>query len=208
MTHINPDEPEWAHLVQFMREVRAKARGYADYWDWRIDRGRTEKQAAEVLQNFLLRNGEQVSGSLRNISDDPPDIELITKDGRRIGIEVTELVDREAVRRHHNFKQRGEETGYDWADWTPFTVAREICHLVSLKDSKLANATRDFDELLVAIVTDEGMIDEACAQQAAALCEPTAKFIGRAYFLLSYMPQTDLDIYPDGCPVLPIAVKR
>ena len=190
--------------MRLMRESRAKARGYADYWDWRLDRQRSEMEAAEVLQRFLVLHGEQMSGSLQNVHSDPPDVLLITDDGRRIGIEVTELVDSDAVRRHRVRVDRGEAIVYDWANWTPNSIAREIHRLAEVKDGKLAKAECVVDEWQLAIVTDEGMIDESTARKAVDRCRIQVTHIGRAFFLLGYNPRANVAIYPDQCAVLQI----
>ena len=208
MSQVDPDEPDWSEVVRVMREARAKSRGYADYWEWAIDRPRAELRAAEVLQNFLVISGEQTSGQLLNVSRDPPDVLLTTIGGRRIGIEVTELVDSDAVKRHRHRKKRNESIEYDWAEWTPTSIATELSRLVDVKDGKLAKAIRSYDELLLAIVTDEGMIDETIAREAVALCRPVARHIRRAFLLVSYQPQSNVAVYPDSCPVLPVSLSR
>jgi hypothetical protein len=62
-----------------------------------------ELHAARVLHKFLVAAGKMVSGSLTSLTKlqaDRPDVLLETVNGRRIGIEVTELLDPDAVKRH------------------------------------------------------------------------------------------------------------
>lgn len=192
------------HLNRLMSEARAQSRGYATYWEWPIDRPRAELQAATVLRNFLVAAGEAARGHLRRFTPDPPDVLLVTIEGMRIGIEVTELVDSEAVARHRHRKKFGQEGVYDWAQWTSSTVAKGLERTIAVKERKLAKVRDKFDELFLAIICDEPMIDEAGAREAIELCRPTAELIRRAFLLLSYHPQANAALYPDGCPVLPL----
>lgn len=205
---FDPDDRDWSEVVRSMREARAKSRGYADYWEWAIEPRRAEEQAAQVLRNFLTRSGEQASGPLSRVMRDPPDVLLTVADGRRLGIEVTELVNSEAVKRHRHHKEHGEAITYDWADWTPASMVEELSKLIVRKDRKLAKAAEAYDELLLAIITAEPLIDEQLAQEAVALWRPVVERIDRAFLLLSYQPGADEDRYPDGCPVLPIPLLR
>lgn len=208
MSQVDPDKIDYGKVLRLMREARAESRGYADYWEWAIDPRRAERHAAMVVRNFLINSGEGVSGPLSSVLSDPPDVLLATDDGRRIGIEVTELVDSNAVKRARHRKKFKERIEYDWADWTPTRIVTELRRIVELKDRKLAKVARNYDELLLAIVTDEGMINEAIAREAAAQCGPVVSFIGRAFFVLSYQPNSNVEIYPDGCPVLPIPLNQ
>jgi len=85
--------------VRSIREARRISRGYAEYWEWAPGRSRAELDAARVLHKFLVATGEMVSGSLTVVWPDPPDVLLETVNGRRVRIEVTELLDPGAVSR-------------------------------------------------------------------------------------------------------------
>jgi hypothetical protein len=56
---FDPDDEEWTEVVRLIREARQKSRGYAEYWEWSIDRSRVELDAACVLRNFLVAAGEK-----------------------------------------------------------------------------------------------------------------------------------------------------
>jgi len=100
---FDADNEDWAETVRSIREARRRSRGYAEYWEWVPDRSRAELDAARVLHKFLVAAGEMVSGSLTVLRPDPPDVLLETVDGRRVGIEVTELLDPDAVKRERCF---------------------------------------------------------------------------------------------------------
>ena len=91
---------------------------------------------------------------------DPPDVLLETVNGRRVGIEVTELLDPDAVKRHSDRKKRGDPPAFDTAQWTPTRMAETLSQIIGVKDHKLRKVASGFDECFLAIVTDEPGIDE------------------------------------------------
>ena len=191
-----------------MRLARSKSRGYADYWEWPLDKRQVEIGVATVVRNFLLALGKPVSGKLTSVSADPPDVLLLTNDGKRIGIEVTELVDQKAVERHHRRMRQGQPILYDWGTWTDRSVADALEQIVSRKDDKLSAVNDNaYDELILGICTDEAFIDEGLAKRAVELCRPQAGHIDRAFLVLGYQPQSNLTMYPDGCPVFSLKMS-
>jgi hypothetical protein len=88
------DENEmWAAI----KEARSpgQSRGYADFFGWTIDRDLEEWGAANTLQEALKKDGTVLFSDLkrRGRGNDPPDCEALGPTGKRIAIEVTELVD-------------------------------------------------------------------------------------------------------------------
>jgi hypothetical protein len=167
------DDEEWAETLRWWREALQKYRGYAAYWA--VDPKRAEEHAAEVLHNYLVQIGQAPSASLSR-GGEPPDMVLLAEGAnRRIGIEITELVDFTIINRHHKRKQRGEVPIFEVTNWTPDTIAVSLCERIAAKDDKLRNAAPRYDEILLAIVTDEPMIDETCARAAVTLrrCQRT-----------------------------------
>ena len=205
---VDPDWPDWAEIVQLMRDARAAERGYANYWHWPLDRRVAEREVVRVLREYLVQSGERVDGQISSVSPDPPDALLKTKSWRCLGIEVTELVDPTVVARHRYRKQHHLPVAYDWAEWSREAAADALSRLVAIKDRKLAKATANYDELMLAIFTDEPVFDENFARAVVATARCTSKIIGRAFLLVSYQPGTDQRIYPDGCPVLPIELLK
>jgi hypothetical protein len=205
---FDTDDPDWNEIMSLIREASAKSRGYAEYWEWRIDRPLTEQHAAHVLANFLTRKGELTRGTVALFRPDPPDVLLTREDGSRIGIEVTELVDGKMAAHHRHLKTQGLPISYGWAPWTPASIAAELSRIVAVKDSKLKKATGNFSKLLLAIVTDEPAIDEVVGRQGVILSGAIAELIDRAFLILSYDPQADEGRFPNRCPVLEIPLHR
>ena len=128
--------------------------------------------------------------------------------GKRIGVEVTELIDSDAAARHRFRKKRGEVQPYDWADWNAQRMSAEIMQTILRKDRKLSAHASDYDELYVAICTAEPMIDLTLAQQAMSLISVDVKQIDRAFLLLGYHPALDENVYPGKIAILPIPLAK
>jgi hypothetical protein len=207
---FDADDEEWAESVRWLREAHQRSRGYAPYWEWVPDRSMAELHAARVLHKFLVAAGKMVSGSLTSLTKlqaDPPDVLLETVNGRRVGIEVTELLDPDAVKRHSYRKKRGDPPAYDSAPWTPTSMAKALSGIIGVKDHKLRKVASGFDECFLAIVTDEPGIDEWLSRDAVSRCWSTVQHIHRAFLVMSYHTATNVDVYPDQCLVLPLQLR-
>jgi hypothetical protein len=205
---MDTDDPHWREIVDLMRRASAKNRGYAEYWAWPLDRKLEEEHVASALVHFLTTKNELANGVLTSWTPDPPDVLLTTHDGIRVGIEVTELVDSKMAKLHRQLKEQGQPISYEWAPWTPDSIATELSTKVAVKDWKLRKTKGDFDTLLLAIFTDEPIIDDVIGRRAVMLSRAVADVIDRAFLILSYHPQADEAQFPDRCPVLEIPLQR
>jgi hypothetical protein len=206
MSDPKDDQPNWSEVVRLMRKARAKSRGYATYWEWSPDRRLEELGVAGALCEFLEHSEGAFWKSREPIANDPPDVLLVSTGGLRIGLEMTELVDGCTVERHRYRKKNGIAQPYDWADWTVDQLDSAILKVTESKDQKLASRSADYDEVWVAIYTDEPMITLDLASRALLTCAPHVRTLNRAFFLLSYDPAADKTVYPQGVRVLPIAL--
>ena len=186
-------------VIAIIRSAQARTRGYADYWEWDIDRQCAERGVAEALRDFL-----GISGDVSSIPVDPPDVLLQTSAGRRIGIEVTELIDGRAA--GHNRRASQSRAQHVIAIWTVDAVLAEIERRVTTKELKVSKAEGAFDELWLAIATDEPTVDLSMAEAACARCQVKTKHLSRGFLLLGYHPDA-LDRFPSGCAILPIAIN-
>ena len=83
-------ESEWANLAEEFRGTR----GYASYREW-PKQSTEELGAVSALLGTLEAQGILRGREIRSrtTGEDPPDCEFIDQSGRRIAVEVTELVD-------------------------------------------------------------------------------------------------------------------
>ena len=197
--HEDPNRDELAAII---REALAKSRGYAPYWEWAADPKIAEVGAANQLAEYLIHLEGRSWTSIRPVADDPPDALLISSSGYRVGMEVTEIVDAATVARHRHRKKHGAPEPYDFAEWSVEKLAGAVVLAVERKDQKLAARAGDFDELIVALITDEFMITQDLAEQALAHSSAQVTTIHRAFLMLSYNPQADKGVFPQGIVVL------
>lgn len=208
MSEPNDKEPDWDEIVAIMREAQSKSRGYANYWEWAPDRSLAEVGVATALAEYLAHVEGRSWASIQSISDDPPDVLLLSTSGDRIGVEVTELIDGKTVERHRYSKKIGTNYSCDWVVWTGDTVARAVVQAIEKKDRKLAERADQYDEVFVAIATDEPMITLELAQEALRNSAASVGKIQRAFLLLSYHPAVDTRLFPQGIPVLPVTLQK
>jgi hypothetical protein len=128
--------------------------------------------------------GDEVLHSLEAVRDDPPD--CIAKDAsdKYVAIEVTELVDEDAIR----FNQRGKRV---YRDWESEQVISAIEDKIKSKDSKIFKGG-PYPRIWLVIYTDEPAI--IFAKVESILQEhhfpPTDK-ISEVFLLFSYNPSTE-----------------
>ncbi len=86
-----------------MIEAFERNRKYAGFFEWSPDRDLAEYGVVESLAKSLSTRGELFFSDLkiRGRGNDPPDLEAVDAEGRRVAIEVTELVDGKVAHAHH-----------------------------------------------------------------------------------------------------------
>jgi hypothetical protein len=109
------DAEEEKRFIKDILEGIAKSRGYADSFGWPPNRDLEEYGVVKCFCEALEKEGRSfldiTSITSRGRGNDPPDCEANDFGGNLIGIEVTELVNPEAI---IAFKRNQV---YEWADW-------------------------------------------------------------------------------------------
>ena len=84
----------------FFAACSKEIRQHAPYFALSADKQENEVEVARVLREEMLRRGEESYDSIRSrrLGNDPPDCEAVSSNQERVGIEVTELVDEQAVK--------------------------------------------------------------------------------------------------------------
>lgn len=185
-------------LLNVLAQAQARSRHYADYWEWAVDRKRAERGAAEALIEQL-----GVEGRFDAATRETPDLAFLANDGRKIGIEVAEIVDERpaAINRHANKKCRPRVCAF----WSDVALAKTLNHWVRVKDSKIGPNADEFDEVWLVLATDEPTIDMAMAESVCATCNASANHLKRAFVILGYHPDA-LSRFRSGCATFPIAL--
>ena len=189
-------------VFEIVRKATERPRGHADHFQWPVDRPRAELGVVQDLSASLDANGAAFFFDLKGRAqhDDPPDCEAVDKDGQRIAIEVTELVDEEAIQRAQALRREREDQGNS----PPVSEQRvdwDLAKFQTLVQKRLVAKNGRFPHLkdapypggyVVVLHTDEAMLSktsvEAFAQQvsfAGIGC------ITRAFIVISYDPEIE-----------------
>lgn len=200
--------PNMDEVAAIIREAVLKGRGYAAYWEWAPNRSLAEVGVARVLAEYLAHSEGRSWLSVAPVAEDPPDALLLSTSNHRVGIEVTEIVDEATVARHRHRKKTSVAQPYDWADWTVEKLSNAIVEAVQRKDEKLLARVKDYDELIVALITDEPMISLDLAHRALLCCSAKVQAVHRAFLMLSYNPGADKELFPQGIPVLRVPLLQ
>lgn len=176
-----------AKIVALMRAARAKARGYSDFFLWSIDRDMEEWGVVTSLAESLEKDAALFFSKLqrRGRPNDPPDCEAIDDSGARIAIEVTELVDGQAIQ---SYKAGAI---YDWAEWDKKKFLSGVDRAIKAKDSRYPNLKGGPYQggYVVVVHTDEPLLNFETVRRFLEyydLARP--QNISRAFLLLSYDP--------------------
>jgi len=109
------DQLNWKRVVEALRRNAERRRKHASFFDW----GNKETKELAIctrLGDHLVSNKELKNFRV-TVGDNPPDCVLLSGQ-QRIAIEITELVDREAI----DAQMRNEpDVG---REWTPARLAR------------------------------------------------------------------------------------
>ncbi|WP_404361314.1 hypothetical protein [Methylotuvimicrobium sp. KM1] len=178
------EEKEILHL---MREARNRARGYADFFGWGSDRDIEEWGVVTSLSESLESEGKSLFSSLkrRGRPNDPPDCEALDTEGKRIAIEVTELVDGKAIQAYKS------GAVYEWADWDKAKFISSLEKLLCRKDSRFPELKEPpYDGgYYVVIFTDEPMLDRSTVETYLDGHQfERPEYLTRAFLLVSYDP--------------------
>ena len=151
------DTEEEKRFIKGINEAIAKSRGYADSFEWPPDRDLEEyvvvRLFCETLEKeckpFIDRN----SIISRGRGNDPPDCEANDPRGNLIGIEVTELVNPEAIMA---FKKKQV---YEWAEWDRTKLIDAINNRLDTKNIPDRIKGGPYASYILVIYTDEPFLN-------------------------------------------------
>jgi hypothetical protein len=178
-------------IAKLMREALENRRGYADFFLWQTDRDLEEWGIVTSLGESLAAEGRLFFSDLssRGRPNDPPDCEALNSNGERLAIEVTELVDGEAIRQFK--KAQKEQRLVDHAEWSREKFLSKLQNRVYEKDErfpKLKGAPYSGGYIVV-VHTDESELDrETVSRYLDGHSFPSSHHIARSFLLLSYDP--------------------
>jgi len=151
------DTEEEKKLIRKIKEAIAKGRGYADSFGWPPDRDLEEYSVVKAFCESLEKGNNSFldSNSImsRGRGNDPPDCEVKDLDGNIIGIEVTELVDPEAI---IAFKKKQV---YEWAEWDKAKLIDAINNRLDAKNIPDRIKGGPYKSCFIIIYTDEPVLN-------------------------------------------------
>lgn len=176
-----------ADVLTLMRRALERSRGYADFFGWAIDRDLEESGVISSLIESMAVDGLSFYEHVRSRRrpNDPPDCEAVDCGGARVAIEVTELVDGEAIRA---FK---DGRGGDLADWPREKFISSLAARIAAKDRRYPSLKEPPYEggYVVLVHSDEPKLTRSTV---VTYLEnhgiPRPEHISRVILLLSYDP--------------------
>jgi len=144
-----------------------------------------ENDVALEFVRWLEGNGNESISSIDR-GDDPPDIVLGLSDGRKFGLEVTELVNQAAIEADIR-----NDPSYDdeLFNWDKDSTRPRIEERIAAKQPAAANLKGSYDRYIVLLYTDELLLTST---ELASFIEghawPTYEGIDASYVLGSYEP--------------------
>jgi hypothetical protein len=190
---MNTEEEK--EFIAQIKEAIGRKRGYADYFCWPPNRNLEE---FGIVKTFCESLGKKCHLFLsidsirsRGLGNDPPDCEAEDLCGDLVGIEVTELVDSEAIKA---FINRGF---FEGAEWDRDKLIRTIDERLRAKDKPDKVKGGPYRNYLLVIHTDEPHLNATNAGKLLRNVQFTKrKLISRAFLLFSYDPDPEISSYP------------
>jgi hypothetical protein len=176
-----------AEILAQMRAAQKQSRGYADYFGWNIDRDIEELGVVSSLAESITADGVMFYSNIkvRGRPNDPPDCEAVDLNGARVAIEVTELVDGDAIRAFKSGRV------YDWAEWSRDKFLSALSERIEIKDKRYPHLKEQpyTGGYIVVVHTDEPSLSRITVQgYLNGYSFPKPSYVSRAFLLLSYDP--------------------
>lgn len=183
----------------------AERRGYATHFEW-PDKPLKELGIVKEWLRSMESRGEAAYSNPTPFSDDPPDCVVFDRVGRKVAVEVTELVSRKAIEKNLKIERDPKKTWKDsiYRDWKPNDVIAEINRIIQEKDGKTFNGGPYAKKILV-IHTDEFRLlidrEEVYERYLPSQSFGPVQHIDEAYLLFSYEPDV-------GYPYIQLPLNR
>jgi hypothetical protein len=194
------DEPAYTEILAGI--IKENARPWHGYWAWMKDKQVGEHGAA---QEILTAAGIAFEGLIsRDRGQDPPDCEAVI-DGKRVGIEVTELVDERTLGRSMKaIKEREQgrepEKPEAYVVWDRAMLLGELQKRIEDKDQG-GQKGGPYHRYFLVICTDETFLNAANVEEWLTGAVFQASRITDVLFGLSYHSSHQ------SCPVFPLRLS-
>lgn len=133
-------------LIDEIIKNLSRLRKHRSFWLW-PNKPVVERGVVRELLNSMHHDGDMRYRNARSVNDDWPDCEVDDESGNTVGVEVTELVDEEAVRK----AQKGEMV---FSYWTDGEIKEQVSRILTRKDLKSSHGGL-YSKVILVIHTDE-----------------------------------------------------
>jgi len=123
-----------------------RLRKHRSFWLW-PKKHVMERGIVKELLNSMQQDGDTRYRNSHSVTDDWPDCEVDDKFGNTVGVEVTELVDKEAI-------QKAQRDEMDFSNWTDDEIKERVRDILSRKDLKSSHGGL-YKKVVLVIHTDE-----------------------------------------------------
>lgn len=160
-------------------------RKHASFYNWH------DKKIQEVgLGLYFFQKLEEISCEylvdIKN-AEDPPDVKIVTNQGRTIGVEITELVDQKAIEYQIKNDPRYEERVLSW---NHENTIEAITSIIEKKDHLCRDVPTYYNSIFLLIFTDEQrLISDTLKQYVDERIWPETKNINEIFILTGYEPK-------------------
>lgn len=192
------DKADDRPVAQGKKSISHKKRGYSDFFAWPVDRQLEEWAIVDTLKESLEKANAGFFHSLvaRGRGNDPPDCEAMLMDGGKLGIEVTELVDSQAILAYLKGDTQQQ------AEWSKDKLISAITQRLAVKDLPHHVNGGPYDVYVLVIHTDEPALSfDYMNPLVENLVFKSYSLIDRAFLLMSY------DERYAGCPYIELNIK-
>ncbi|TLS78284.1 hypothetical protein FE236_00550 [Mariprofundus erugo] len=178
------EDIDWNEVIAVMKKSQSIPRKYASFFQWH-NREIMELGICKHLGDFLRNDGVDEVEAYK-LGEDPPDC-VITLNGIDIAVEITELVDKEAIKQQVKSGVAYPET----LEWSSELLAERLNALLRKKDApQNKDALREkYADYWLLVHTDE---PELMAPEFDVLFDPSllvsTDLIDQAYIVFSYDP--------------------
>jgi hypothetical protein len=172
-------------IIESLRSNDRLRRKHASFWNFHKKSSKELALFSEIFRRFEADYCSNVIG-WNLCENDPPDVFVNLADGRKIGIEITELVNEASI--DAQISRPGEYSG-ELFRFGLDEACEEIRRIVRDKEEKLSPAVSDYDELALLIHTDEFLLrSDQFAPDASAQILEESRVFESVYLLFSYEP--------------------
>jgi hypothetical protein len=170
-----------------IEKLKALQRNHASFYNWHDK----EIQELGIAQDFFQKLEEISNDKLVSIknAEDPPDIGVVTKSGRNIAIEITELVDQKAIEYEIKGDSRYSERV---VAWNKENTIEAVTNIINKKDTLCERVPKEYDTTTLLIFTDEPRLTSDNLKEYLKETKwPDTNHINEVYILTGYEPIYD-----------------